>query len=199
MAETASSTPTILVVDDESGVRAVVCRVLSNEGYRVINAPDGAEALRVARAHHAPLDLLLTDLKMPGINGRELADTLRQTQPSLKVLFLTAYADGLFADRALLEENTAYLEKPVSGKGLNEAVRLLLYGSLAGKDEPSPAPPADLPIATKETEYLSVPLAAGGSARVLFSAADPSLADIEEVAEALRRHFAARAARDQAV
>jgi CheY-like chemotaxis protein len=197
MAEAPSSIATILVVDDEAAVRALVARVLSNEGYRVVDAPDGAEALRVARAQPAPLDLLLTDLKMPGIDGRQLADTLRQTQPSLKVLFLTAYADGLFADRALLEDNTAYLEKPVSGKGLNEAVRLLLYGSLAGKDDPGQAAPPDLPIATEETEYLRIALAAGGSARVLFSAADPTLADIEEVATALRRQFAARTDRDR--
>jgi CheY-like chemotaxis protein len=193
MPETSPSptTATVLVVDDESGVRDVVRRVLLNEGYRVIEASDGLDALRVAEAEAAPLDLLLTDLKMPRMDGRQLADALRKRQQNLKVLFLTAYADNLFADRAMLEENTAYLEKPVSARGLNEAVRLLLYGSLSAgqRDEAQPAKLETPPLATTETEYLRISLPDGGAARLMVTGADPSMADIEEVIGALRRHL----------
>jgi CheY-like chemotaxis protein len=188
-AETASSIPTILVVDDETGVRDVVRRVLLNEGYRAIAAGDGLEALQVAEAEAAPLDLLVTDLKMPKMDGRQLADALRRRQPDLKVLFLTAYADSLFADRAMLEDNTAYLEKPVSSKGLNEAVRLLLFGSLAATGPPRRAGFDDLPLATSETEYLRIPLDGGGWSRVMFTGADPTFADLEAVIAALQQHL----------
>lgn len=192
--EAASAVVTVLVVDDEAGVRDVVRRVLANEGYRVIEARDGIDALRIAEAHESPLDLLLTDLKMPKMDGRQLADALRERQPDLKVLFLTAYADSLFADRAMLEENTAYLEKPISSRGLNEAVRLILFGSLSRPDAHGRPVLDDLPVATVETEYLRIPLGDGGWARLLFTGADPSVADLEEVMEILQRRL--QAARD---
>jgi CheY-like chemotaxis protein len=191
MPDTIQPAPTVLVVDDEAGVRDVVRRVLLNEGYRVIEASDGMDALSVAQAEGAPLDLLLTDLKMPRMDGRQLADALRQRQPNLKVLFLTAYADNLFVDRAMLEDDTAYLEKPVSAKGLNEAVRLLLYGSLAPRaDEPKTPRLENVPVAMTETEYVRVPLPDGGAARVMVTGADPTGADVEAVIEALRRRLA---------
>jgi CheY-like chemotaxis protein len=189
MADPEGDAPLILVVDDETGVRDVVRRVLLNEGYRVIDARDGQDALGVAQNFGKPLDLLLTDLKMPRMDGRQLADALRERQPDLKVLFLTAYADTLFADRAMLGENTAYVEKPVSSKGLNEAVRLLLFGSLAAAPDATDSPAmSDLSVAS-ENEYLRVALPDGGSARVLFSGTDPSAADLQAVIVALRRRL----------
>jgi two-component system cell cycle sensor histidine kinase/response regulator CckA len=119
---------TVLVVDDEEPVRRFVERVLREAGYQTATAGDGPEALEVAqRLGH--FDLLLTDVMMPQMTGDELARRLRQSEPSLRVLYLTGFSDRLFKEKVTLWEDEAFLDKPCSVKALSEAVSLLLFGT----------------------------------------------------------------------
>jgi two-component system, cell cycle sensor histidine kinase and response regulator CckA len=124
MAETSLS---VLIVDDEEPIRRFVERVLRDAGHETVVASNGQSALTLFDKRGS-FDLLLADLMMPGIPGDELARCLRQLDPELKVLYLTAYSDRLFQERKTLWENEAFLEKPVSVKGLLEAVSLMLVG-----------------------------------------------------------------------
>ena len=117
---------TVLVVDDEESVRKFVDRVMRSAGYDTATASDGPEAIDVA-SRITPT-ILVTDVMMPQMAGDELARRLRQKQPSLKVLYLTGYADNLFKERVTLWQDEAYLDKPCSIKGLLQAVSLLLFG-----------------------------------------------------------------------
>jgi CheY-like chemotaxis protein len=81
-------------------------------------------------AHDGMVDLLVTDYQMPGMKGRELAERVRERFPSIKVLYQTGFSDLLFENRAELEEGEAFLEKPFSARGLREAARLVLFGSI---------------------------------------------------------------------
>src|SRR6202035_2943744 len=123
---------TVLVVDDEEPIRKFVERVLREAGYQTALASDGPEAIEAA-SKLASLDILVTDVMMPEMAGDELARRLRQLQPSLKVLYLTGYADNLFKEKVTLWEDEAYLDKPCSIKGLLQATSLLLH---AGLDAP---------------------------------------------------------------
>jgi two-component system cell cycle sensor histidine kinase/response regulator CckA len=124
----------VLVVDDEEPVRKFVERVLRDAGYKTAMAGDGLEALEVA-AKLDRLDILVTDVMMPQMAGSELARRLRQSQPTLKVLYLTGYADNLFKEKVTLWQDEAYLDKPCSIKSLLEAVSLLLFGSFEAPRE----------------------------------------------------------------
>jgi CheY-like chemotaxis protein len=119
----------VLVVDDEPPIREFAARVLENAGYRVTTAGDGSEAIASVREHGAPA-LLLSDLKMPEMDGDELAARLRRSTPDLKVLYLTGYPQTLFDHRGMLWEGEAFLEKPCSSAELRQAVSLLLYNQL---------------------------------------------------------------------
>ncbi len=117
----------VLIVDDEEPVRRFVDRVLTDAGYRTALAGDGPEAIDVANKLER-LDILLTDLMMPEMQGDELARRLRQDLPALKVLYLTGYSDRLFKEKITLWEDEAFLDKPCSVKGLLQAVSLLAFG-----------------------------------------------------------------------
>ena len=117
----------VLVVDDEDAVLRFVDRVLRDAGYKTVVANSGAEALEAAKKA-GPLGALVTDVMMPGMTGDELARMLRQTEPSLKVLYLTGYSDRLFKEKAMLWADEAFLDKPCTVKGLREAVSLLITG-----------------------------------------------------------------------
>lgn len=117
-----------LVVDDEEGVRRFVDRALREAGYKTVTANGGVEALTAAAS--GTFDILVTDLMMPEMTGDELARRLRAQTPSLKVLYLTGFADRLFKEKATLWQDEAFLEKPCSLRGLLEAVSLLLTGKV---------------------------------------------------------------------
>jgi CheY-like chemotaxis protein len=123
----------VLIVDDEESVRTFAARVLDRAGYQTRVASDGPEALAIVEAG-GPFDLLLADVVMPEMNGDELARRLLKREPDLKVLYFTGYSDQLFAERIPLGENEAFLDKPVSMKGLVEAVSLILAGHLGKSD-----------------------------------------------------------------
>jgi two-component system cell cycle sensor histidine kinase/response regulator CckA len=118
-----------LIVDDEESVRRFVERVLVDAGYRIVVASDGPEAIEIA-SKADKIDLLITDMIMPEMQGDELARRLRNSEPQLKVLYLTGYSDRLFNDKITLWQDEAFLEKPCSVKGLQQAVSMLLFGGL---------------------------------------------------------------------
>jgi hypothetical protein len=120
----------VLVVDDEPQICEFVSRVLNDAGYQATIASDGPGAIAVVEEQGAP-DLLLTDFRMPQMNGDELAARLRQSLPDLKVLYLTGYSQALFDNRAQLWEGEAFLEKPSSPSELLEGVSMILFNRTA--------------------------------------------------------------------
>ncbi len=127
---TSTSTSTILVVEDEAEVRKLMRDILLDQGYRVLTARDGLEALQVAEAHEGPIHLLLTDVIMPYMSGRELADRLRPRQPEMRVLYISGYTDDAIVHHGVLDEDTAFLAKPFEVEALARKVREVLDSNL---------------------------------------------------------------------
>jgi PAS domain S-box-containing protein len=122
---------TVLLAEDEDGVRALVRQVLCAQGYAVLEARDGTEALWLAEQHRGRVDLLLTDVVMPGLDGRALAERLGGRYPGLKVLYLSGYTDDAVVRRGVRQERVHFLQKPFSPADLARKVREVLDG-LAG-------------------------------------------------------------------
>jgi CheY-like chemotaxis protein len=125
--------PRILVVDDEESIRRFAERPLRDAGYEVVLASDGPEALSLVE-DRGPFDVFVIDIMMPVMSGNELGRQLRQRDPDVKVLYFTGYSDRLFAERNVLWEHEAFIEKPVTVKALLKAVSLLLFGHTHGPD-----------------------------------------------------------------
>jgi two-component system, cell cycle sensor histidine kinase and response regulator CckA len=121
----------LLIVDDEPSILAFAKQALSDAGYEVVVASDGPTALRLVDGQDRRFDLFVLDFMMPQMRGDELARQLRRRDPDVKVLYFTGYSDRLFEDRQTLWEHEAFVEKPVTVKGLLEAVSLLLFGRTA--------------------------------------------------------------------
>jgi len=119
-------TETVLLVEDAAAVRAVSKQVLERQGYTVLEAPDGDAALHLAQRHHGPIHLLLTDVVMPRVGGRELAERLRVDRPDTRVLYTSGYTDDSVVRHGILEGGVAYLQKPFSPQGLARKVREVL-------------------------------------------------------------------------
>ena len=117
----------VLIVDDEPSIISFVDQTMRRAGYQTYTAPNAKVALEICQTKGMP-DLLLTDFKMPGMDGDALAARLRQREPDLKVLYLTGYADQLFSERGSLWRDEAFLEKPCTVNGLLEAVSMILSG-----------------------------------------------------------------------
>ncbi len=117
---------TVLVVEDAPAVRAVVRQVLTRQGYTVLDAPDGAEALRLAAEHTGSIHLLLTDLVMPVLGGRQLSERMSQLRPETKVLYTSGYTDDAVVRHGLLETGVAFLQKPFAPEVLARKVREVL-------------------------------------------------------------------------
>jgi PAS domain S-box-containing protein len=117
---------TVLVVEDQAEVRRLTHRVLAARGYRVLVAADGPEALRVAEQHPDPIHLLVTDVIMPGMSGREVALLLSPQRPAMKVLYLSGYADESIVHHGVLEPGIAFLQKPFTVEALARKVREVL-------------------------------------------------------------------------
>ena len=120
------ATLTVLVAEDEPGVRGPVRRILTGQGYAVLEAADGAQALRVAADHAGPIDLLLTDVVMPVMGGAELARRIRDARPEIRVLFMTAYSADAVASHGVLAPQSSLLQKPFTVKELVGRVRAVL-------------------------------------------------------------------------
>ncbi|NPV08413.1 MAG: PAS domain S-box protein [Anaerolineae bacterium] len=117
---------TVLIVEDEALVRKVVARALSGQGYRVLEAADGREAIRVAQEHAGPIHLLVTDVVMPQMGGKELADNLRAARPEVSVLYVSGYTDSAIVRGGILEDGTAFLQKPFTVAALARKAREVL-------------------------------------------------------------------------
>jgi CheY-like chemotaxis protein len=122
----------LLVVDDELPVLKLVIRILATDNYEIASANSGVEAARLIEdADYPGVDLLVTDLMMPGMNGRELAAVTRQRFPNARVLYVTGFADTLFKGHQELGDGESFIEKPFGVDGLLEATRLLMFGHIS--------------------------------------------------------------------
>ncbi len=119
----------ILLIEDEETVRELCHTILVQLGYNVLVASNGKEALRVANLHHGPLNLLLTDVVMPEMNGPEIALQLQQRFPELKVLFMSGYTENAIVHHGVLEKNINFVHKPITPQTLALAVRKALDGA----------------------------------------------------------------------
>jgi two-component system cell cycle sensor histidine kinase/response regulator CckA len=122
-----SGTETVLVVEDEESLRSLARTCLERNGYSVLDAPDTAAALELARNHPGRIHLLLTDVVMPGIGGLELAKRLVVLQPEIKVVFMSGYTNDLVDEQGILDRDTVLLEKPFTLKALLTKVYKALH------------------------------------------------------------------------
>jgi two-component system cell cycle sensor histidine kinase/response regulator CckA len=127
-AESLRGTETILLVEDEPAVRGVARQVLIRQGYTVLEAPDGQTALTMIDGGGRRVDLVLTDVVMPGMSGRRLADLLTSRLPGLRVLYMSGYTDDAIVRHGMLEPGLAYLQKPFRPDALVRKVREVLSG-----------------------------------------------------------------------
>jgi two-component system, cell cycle sensor histidine kinase and response regulator CckA len=118
----ARSTPTVLLVEDDDQVRAFVRTLLTNDGYKVIEARTGDEGLRVSE-EAGQIDLLLADMLLPELSGSDLAEQLLQRRPGLKVLFVTGYVEGDIVQRCITDLGASFLDKPFLPSELLQRVR----------------------------------------------------------------------------
>ena len=123
----ASAGETVLVVEDEPVVRGVILEMLAEQGYRTLEAIDGPSGLRILRTKQR-IDLLVTDVGLPGINGRQLADQARETRPGLKILFITGYAESIAMSDGFLEEGMEMITKPFELDNLSRRIRAMVSG-----------------------------------------------------------------------
>jgi PAS domain S-box-containing protein len=117
---------TILLVEDEPGVRQMAARVLARLGYRVLQSQDGESAIAAAASHEGEIRLLLTDVVMPGMNGRDLATRLKAARPGMRVLFTSGYTEDVIVDHGVLEKGISFLAKPYEPRTLASKVREVL-------------------------------------------------------------------------
>ena len=122
----AQGTETVLLVEDEPGLRDFAREVLETHGYQVLEASRPGEALRLAQEHAGRIQVMVTDVVMPQMNGRELAQRLTSVRPDLKVLYMSGYTDDAIVRHGVLEPGTAFLQKPFSPVALASKVRAVL-------------------------------------------------------------------------
>ena len=118
----------VLITEDEDSIRALSRRILEREGYTVLEARDGREAIRVAAGYPARIDLLVTDMVMPNLGGSDLFAHLRLLRPDLRVLFVSGYTDEDMIRRGLKDVDSAFLQKPFTAKALAAAARAAVSG-----------------------------------------------------------------------
>ena len=117
---------TLLLLEDDDGIRGLALRVLRQNGYTVLEAKNGEEALNVAGAHKGALSLLLTDVVIPGMGGRLVADKLRELRPDIRVLFMSGYTEDTVMLKGIAQDKVNFLQKPFTPKTLTAKVREVL-------------------------------------------------------------------------
>ncbi|MBI4411428.1 MAG: PAS domain S-box protein [Deltaproteobacteria bacterium] len=116
----------VMVVEDEEKFRKFICRVLRKKGYTVLEAPSGEEALRMSGSHQNPIAILVTDVILRGMSGRETAERMTSKRPDMKVLYISGYTDNAIVHHGVLEEGTNFLQKPFTSEDLARKVREVL-------------------------------------------------------------------------
>jgi len=119
-------TETILLVEDEANLRYLARQYLEKQGYKVIEAADGAVAMQIAVAHDKTIHLLLTDVIMPGMNGRELAQRISEIRPNVKILYMSGYTENVIGHNGMLDAGVRLLQKPFNLRDLRSKVREVL-------------------------------------------------------------------------
>jgi PAS domain S-box-containing protein len=114
---------TVLVVEDEETVRKLAVRILKRQGYKVLEAEDGGKAFMLCEKYKEPIHLILTDVVMPGMSGRKLAERLKEIHPEAKVLYMSGYTDNAILHHGVLEPGIQFLQKPFTVEGLSRKVR----------------------------------------------------------------------------
>jgi len=125
-AELAKGSETVLVVEDEGGVRSLVCEALASHGYKVLEAAGAASALEISEKYTEPIHLLLTDVVMPQTGGKELAKGFSTLHPETKVLYMSGYTDDAIVRHGILERGTSFLQKPFQPRALLLKIREVL-------------------------------------------------------------------------
>jgi CheY-like chemotaxis protein len=121
-----AGTETLLIAEDDPVVRMTVCHTLRARGYSVLETSDGVQAAAASAAHRGDIDLLLTDVVMPRMGGAELAERLLRERPGLKVLYMSAHLDEALVHRGILDDASAFLEKPFTRDQLLQKIRNVL-------------------------------------------------------------------------
>jgi CheY-like chemotaxis protein len=121
-----SAGQTVLIVEDEEALREVTRRLLSRQGYTVITAGNGAEAIVEAGSYTGEIDLLLTDVIMPQMLGKEAAEQIARTRPDIRVLYMSGYAQPILASQGRLAPNVTLLDKPFTERELLDKVHAVL-------------------------------------------------------------------------
>ena len=124
---------TILVVDDTEEIRKMICQILLQHGYQVLEASNGLEALEITGSHRDPIHLVLTDVVMPRMNGPELAERLRHLNPRQRLLFMSGFADDALVRR--IEKLAVFLPKPFTSHALTSKIREVLDDPGHGREE----------------------------------------------------------------
>jgi CheY-like chemotaxis protein len=125
-AQSQRGTETVLLVEDEELVRNMTREILEENGYHVLEAPHGREALLIAVRHDGPIHLMLSDVVMPAMSGRELAEQLAILRSETKVLYMSGYTDDAIVHHGVLDEGMAFIEKPFTPHALARKVREIL-------------------------------------------------------------------------
>ncbi|MDI6791122.1 MAG: response regulator [Thermodesulfobacteriota bacterium] len=113
-------------VEDEKTVRELAVTGLRRQGYKIFEASEGGEAFLICEKHEGRIDLILTDVVMPGMSGRKLVDRLKEIHPEMKVLYMSGYTDNAILHHGILEEGTNFIQKPFTVDGLARKVREVL-------------------------------------------------------------------------
>ncbi|BBO68464.1 hypothetical protein DSCA_23940 [Desulfosarcina alkanivorans] len=119
---------TILLVEDDTQVRDLAHEILTNHGYTILQAQNGKEALNVCRSHEGPIDLLITDVVMPGMNGKELFSILTKKHPDVQVIYMSGYTENIVSHNGVLDEGLQFIQKPFTVFNLTAKVRQALAG-----------------------------------------------------------------------
>jgi DNA-binding NtrC family response regulator len=122
-------TETILVVEDEEGVRSLVRLALISGGYKVLEAPNAESAMALCSSHDAPIHLLLTDVVMPQMSGPEVASKVAALRPGIKVLYMSGYTDDAVVHHGVLALDMPFIQKPFSPVSLRKKIREVLSGN----------------------------------------------------------------------
>src|SRR6266851_4358176 len=146
---------TILLVEDEKHLRRLARESLENQGYNVIDAADGTAAIRLSHAHLGPIHLLLTDVIMPGMNGRELANQISASRPEMKVLYMSGYTENQIGHNGTLDEGITLLQKPFTLPALKAKVREVLDTPLPQEVQMSARLVQQAPIARTRNKLTS--------------------------------------------